>query len=87
MKERCATFAATPEVDEFRPSAKPGAIGLGGGGIYNLYLAGDWCDTGWPATMESAVRSGYAAAAAITGARGVVADIPPGWLARKLGLK
>ncbi|UCD75196.1 MAG: FAD-dependent oxidoreductase [Phycisphaerales bacterium] len=87
VKERHATFAPTPGVDEFRPSAKPGTIGLGGGGIHNLYLAGDWCDTGWPATMESAVRSGYAAAAAITGTGGVVEDIPPGWLARRLGLK
>ena len=31
----------------------------------NLYLAGDWTDTGWPATMEGAVRSGYLAAEAI----------------------
>jgi uncharacterized protein with NAD-binding domain and iron-sulfur cluster len=31
----------------------------------NLLLAGDWTRTGWPATMESAVRSGYLAAEAI----------------------
>ncbi|MHC4980371.1 MAG: FAD-dependent oxidoreductase [Planctomycetota bacterium] len=55
----------------------------------NLYLAGDWCDTGWPATMEGAVRSGYAAAAAL-GADdgvempGVVEDVPPGAVARWL---
>jgi zeta-carotene desaturase len=57
-----------------------------GPAIENLYLAGDWCDTGWPATMEGAVRSGYAAAAALTGTGGVVEDVPPGWLARLLGL-
>jgi zeta-carotene desaturase len=34
--------------------------------IRNLFLAGDWTRTGWPATMESAVRSGYRAAEAVT---------------------
>ena len=43
-------------------------------------------DTGWPATMEGAVRAGYAAAAAITGQGGVVEDVPTSWLARRLGL-
>ena len=68
------------------PRAAPGYIGVGGGGVANLYLAGDWCDTGWPATMESAVRSGYAAASAITGEEYLVEDVPPSWLARRLGL-
>jgi hypothetical protein len=64
-------------------------MGLGGGGIVNLFLAGDWCDTGWPATMEGAVRSGYAAAAAVTddAALGPLGSLPSGWLARLLGLK
>ncbi len=35
-------------------------------GIANLFLAGDWTRTGWPATMEGAVRSGYLAAEALT---------------------
>jgi squalene-associated FAD-dependent desaturase len=87
VKEKRATFAATPRVEQHRPRAAPGYVGMGGGGIPNLYLAGDWCDTGWPATMESAVRSGYAAAAAITGQGGVIDDVPPSWLARRLGLK
>jgi zeta-carotene desaturase len=87
VKEKRATFAPTPESDQYRPGAAPGYVGMGGGGIANLYLAGDWCDTGWPATMESAVRSGYAAAAAITGQGGVIGDVPPSWLARRLGLK
>ena len=34
--------------------------------IANLFLAGDWTATGWPATMEGAVRSGYLAAEAIS---------------------
>lgn len=87
VKEKRATFAVTPGVEQVRPSAAPGTIGLGGGGIPNLFLAGDWIDTGWPATMEGAVRSGYAAAAAITGEGGVVADVPPGPLAALLGLR
>ncbi len=33
-------------------------------GVENLYFAGDWTQTGWPATMEGAVRSGYLAAEA-----------------------
>ncbi len=86
IKEKRATFAATPGVDELRPRAACGYVGLGGGGIENLYLAGDWCDTGWPATMEGAVRSGYLAAAALTGSGGVVDDVPAGFLARRLGL-
>jgi zeta-carotene desaturase len=35
--------------------------------VPNLFLAGDWTYTGWPATMESAVRSGRLAAAAALG--------------------
>ncbi len=54
IKEARATFALSPGIDALRPStATP---------IDGLYLAGDWVDNGWPATMEAAVRSGYAAA-------------------------
>jgi squalene-associated FAD-dependent desaturase len=89
VKEKRATFAALPGVDTIRPGALPSTIGLGGGGISNLFLAGDWCDTGWPATMEGAVRSGYAAAAAIAEPdyNGLVEDVPPGSLASMLGLR
>lgn len=88
IKEKRATFAATPGIDALRPRAAPGCVGLDGGGIRNLYLAGDWTDTGWPATMEGAVRSGYAAAAAITGDDDpIVDDVPAGLLARALGLR
>lgn len=53
-RERTATFAPAPGVGRLRPAARTQAAGL--------YLAGAWTATGWPATMESAVRSGTAAA-------------------------
>jgi len=59
VKEKRATFAPTPLVEQSRPSA----IGNSG-----LILAGDYTATGWPATMEGAARSGYSAAAAVLGA-------------------
>ncbi len=80
VKERRATFSAAPGIDSIRPTAA--------GQIENLFLAGDWCRTGWPATMEGAVRSGYLAAAAAGGGqsreagRPVVADLPAGSLYR-----
>ena len=54
IKEIHATFSPEPGVDRWRPGQEIG--------IENLYLAGDWTQTGWPATMEGAVRSGYLAA-------------------------
>lgn len=57
VKEPRATFRAIPNVARYRP----GPIGA----IDGLYVAGDWTDTGWPATMEGAVRSGENAAEAI----------------------
>lgn len=54
VKEKRATFAATPAQAARRPAARtPWA---------NLFLAGDWTDTGLPATIEGALRSGNAAA-------------------------
>ena len=58
VKEVRATFCVTPGLDAYRPgpvTAWPG-----------VFLAGDWTATGWPATMEGAVRSGYLAAEAYT---------------------
>jgi squalene-associated FAD-dependent desaturase len=55
IKEVNATFSPEPGVDRWRPAARDS-------GIDNLFLAGDWTRTGWPATMEGAVRSGYLAA-------------------------
>jgi squalene-associated FAD-dependent desaturase len=57
VTEHAATFSAVPGVDQWRP---PQATPIG-----NLFLAGDWTATGWPATMEGAVRSGYLAAEAL----------------------
>ena len=57
VTEHAATFSAVPGVDRWRPpQASP---------VPNLVLAGDWTATGWPATMEGAVRSGYLAAEAV----------------------
>lgn len=89
VKEKHATFAAVAGIEHVRPPVAPGYIGIGGGGVENMYIAGDWTDTGWPATMEGAVRSGYAAAHAITSdgkGSGLVDDVPPGLLAKLLGL-
>jgi zeta-carotene desaturase len=57
IKERFATFSPTWEAEQLRPTARTPVRGL--------YLAGDWTATGLPATIESAVQSGYTAAAAI----------------------
>jgi hypothetical protein len=54
VRERRATFAATPQQNALRPGAETNWS--------NLFLAGDWTATGLPATIESAVRSGYRAA-------------------------
>ncbi|HLL36240.1 MAG TPA: hydroxysqualene dehydroxylase HpnE [Streptomyces sp.] len=61
-RERTATFAPAPGVGRLRPGARTKAPGL--------YLAGAWTATGWPATMESAVRSGISAADAALRALG-----------------
>ena len=57
VKEVSATFSPAPGSDRWRPAQKSP--------LANLYLAGDWTATGWPSTMEGAVRSGYLAAEAI----------------------
>ncbi|MFI2213362.1 hydroxysqualene dehydroxylase HpnE [Streptomyces sp. NPDC020141] len=61
-RERTATFAPAPGVGRLRPGAATRAPGL--------YLAGAWTATGWPATMEGAVRSGFTAADAALRALG-----------------
>ena len=83
IKETAATFSPEPGCDRWRPPQS--------GPIKNLFLAGDWTATGWPATMEGAVRSGYLAAEAILAAAGkpqklLQPDLPvesmSRWLAR-----
>lgn len=67
VKEARATFAATPAAEAQRPA--PGTRWS------NVFLAGDWTRSGWPATMEGAVRSGYIAAEAASGKKFLLPDI------------
>jgi squalene-associated FAD-dependent desaturase len=62
VKEIRATFSAKPGLESLRPVSRTS--------VRNLFLAGDWTRSGWPATMEGAVRSGYLAAEAVTAAAG-----------------
>ena len=74
VKEVHATFSPAPGSDALRPpsvTAWP-----------RLVLAGDWTATGWPATMEGAVRSGYAAAQTVSGQHFLVSDLPARGLMR-----
>ena len=57
VKEKRATFAATPAQDAKRPVSRTRWA--------NVVLAGDWVQTGLPATIEGAVRSGYKAASIV----------------------
>jgi len=79
ITQPAAVFSPSPGVDLLRPVQQTP--------IANLALAGDWTATGWPATMESAVRSGYLAVEAVLESlrndrRLLVPDLPRGWLAR-----
>jgi squalene-associated FAD-dependent desaturase len=62
ITEHSATFSAVPGVDRWRPGQETP--------IRNLFLAGDWTATGWPATMEGAVRSGRLVAQALLKRKG-----------------
>ena len=73
IKEVNATYSPGPGIDRYRP--EPESVWP------RVFLAGDWTATGWPATMEGAVRSGYLAAEALTSgmgsaARFLVPDLP-----------
>jgi squalene-associated FAD-dependent desaturase len=81
VTEHGATFAVRPGVEALRPTQRTPIDGL--------FLAGDWTDTGWPATMEGAVRSGYLAAQEILAdldrpTRLIRPDLKTGSLARWL---
>jgi uncharacterized protein with NAD-binding domain and iron-sulfur cluster len=74
IKEVHATFSPAPGVDKWRPAQKTPVDGL--------YFAGDWTQTGWPSTMEGAVRSGYLAAEQVLARFGLpqkllLPDLPP----------
>lgn len=82
VKEVRATFSVTPGLDAFRPAAATAWPGI--------FLAGDWTATGWPSTMEGAVRSGFLAAEAVTRADGrpgrfLEPDLAPAGLMRLFG--
>lgn len=89
VKEKRATFACTPACESARPLATA-AVRAAGQTTPGPILAGDYTQTGWPATMEGAVRSGYAAAALALGrpvADLLVPDQPIAAVARWLGLR
>ena len=67
-REHAATFRGVPGTAALRPEPATGIPGV--------FVAGAWCATGWPATMEGAVRSGTAAAAAAIGSLGSAAPVP-----------
>lgn len=69
ITEHRAVFSPLPGVDEIRPVQQSP--------IPNLQFAGDWTRTGWPATMEGAVRSGYLAAENVLGRMGRPTKIVP----------
>ena len=83
IKEVHATYSPRPGVDVYRPRPQTSWP--------RVFLAGDWTASGWPATMEGAVRSGYIAAesvARVTGIRDasfVVPDLSPSGFMRLFG--
>ena len=68
IKEVRALFLLRPGTEALRPPTHTGRP--------DLFLAGDWTRSGWPATMEGAVRSGYLAAEAVATASGRPAALP-----------
>ena len=83
VAEKRAVFSPLPGHDANRPPQ--------GTRLPRVFLAGDWTRTGWPATMEGAVRSGHLAAEAVLRRRGLgggelVEDLPAARLSRWAGL-
>ena len=83
IKEVHATYSPAPGVDKYRPASAT---------LWpRVFLSGDWITTGWPATMEGAVRSGYIAAEAVAHAAGLteakfmVPDLPAAGIMRLVG--
>ncbi|HID24366.1 MAG TPA: squalene-associated FAD-dependent desaturase, partial [Planctomycetaceae bacterium] len=67
--EHRAVFSPLPNVDFHRPPQRTA--------VPNLHLAGDWTQTGWPSTMEGAVRSGYLAAESVLESAGRAEPLLP----------
>ena len=80
IKEINATYSPSPGIDAYRPRPETAWP--------RVFLAGDFVATGWPATMEGAVRSGYMAAESLTRSAGMsgssflLADLPASGLMR-----
>ena len=83
IKEVHATYSPRPGIENYRP--RPETVWP------RVFLAGDWTATGWPATMEGAVRSGYAAAQCVARVAGrrdaafLVPDLPASGFMRLFG--
>jgi uncharacterized protein with NAD-binding domain and iron-sulfur cluster len=83
IKEVHATYSPRPGIETYRPH--PETVWP------RVFLAGDWTATGWPATMEGAVRSGYAAAQCVARVAGrrdaafLVPDLPATGFMRLFG--
>jgi zeta-carotene desaturase len=83
IKEVHATYSPRPQVDQYRPRPETAWS--------RVFLAGDFVATGWPATMEGAVRSGYLAAESLARAAGtgdakfLVPNLPGSGLMRIFG--
>ena len=83
IREPNATFSPAPGIEKFRPHSRTA--------IEGLYVAGDWIRTGWPATMEGAVRGGYLAAEAVLQDAGqsvrlLAEEMPADWMPKRMGL-
>ncbi len=81
VTEHAAVFSTRPGLERIRPAQQTVTHGI--------HVAGDWTRTGWPATMEGAVRSGYLAAEGVLRCLGrprriLVDELPHSWLVRKL---
>jgi uncharacterized protein with NAD-binding domain and iron-sulfur cluster len=81
VTEHRAVVSMLPGVERLRPEQQSP--------IANLHMAGDWTRTGWPGTMEGAVRSGYLAAESVLRRHGrfeplIQPDLPTAFLSRVL---
>jgi uncharacterized protein with NAD-binding domain and iron-sulfur cluster len=79
VTEHKAVFSPLPGIDALRPRQQSA--------VSNLQLAGDWTRTGWPATMEGAVKSGFLAAENVMERNGqreclIAPSLPVAWLPR-----